>query len=214
MSQKAVNPDDKELIERCLKGDQSAFYILVERYHERSFWTAYKYVHKTEDAEDITQDAFLKAFNMLHRFDVERNFFTWLYRIVVNAAIDFLRRKSQQSAAPIDNLKEVLPDEKTKAPSFGLEQEERDKQVHKILEQMSEPYKSVLVLRELEGKSCKNIAEILDVPHATVRWRLHCARKIFKDMWTQQIDKSTNETITYDAENSNRRKNTTKNNKS
>ena len=189
MSRDASDISDKQVIESCLKGDQSSFYIMIDRYHERSFWTAYKYVHNTEDAEDITQDAFLKAFNMLARFDTERNFFTWLYRIVVNAAIDFLRRKSQHSGAPIDELGDILPDEKADSPSHKLEQEEMNVSVYKILEQMTEPYKSVLILRELEGKSSKEIGEILDVPHATVRWRLHHARKIFRDLWFQQVEK-------------------------
>jgi len=184
----SANTDDKNLIERCIKGDQDAFYDLVKKYHDRCFWTAYKFVHNSDDAEDIVQDAFLKTFKILYKFDTSRNFFTWLYRIVVNASIDFLRKRNQSANVNLDDLQEIIPDEQTDAPTEKVELDERSKWVYKIIDMMNEPYKSVLILRELENKSSKSISELLDIPHATVRWRLHHARKIFKDLWLQHYE--------------------------
>jgi len=180
---------DKMLIEKCINGDQTSFYVLVEKYHDRCFWTAYKFVHNQEDSQDIVQEAFLKAFKILYKFDTNRSFFTWLYRIVVNASIDFLRKKNQTSSVNIDELQEILADKNADPPSENIELEERSKWVYNILDMMPEPYKTVLVLRELDNKSSKDISDSLNIPHATVRWRLHHARKIFKELWTQYYDK-------------------------
>ena len=192
MSTNYAEITDKLLINHCIDGDQVAFHTLVQRYSERCYWTAYKYVHNVDDAEDITQDAFLKAFNMLRKFDTDRNFFTWLYKIIINTSIDFLRKKKQHFNTSIDEIHEIIPDERCFTPDYNIEQDEETSWVYRILHQIPEPYKAVLILREIEGKCSKDIGEILNVPHATVRWRLHHARKIFKDLWVQQYDKADN----------------------
>lgn len=182
-----VEPADSALVERCLNGDQHAYAELLARYRDRAFWTAYKFVNKQEDAADVVQEAFIKAFHMLDRFDRERAFFTWLYRIVVNVAIDHIRKRDARPAVALDDVGDFMPDEGADDPAETAARSETQSEVHNVLAMMPDTYRDVLTLAEIEGLSCKEIGEILDIPHATARWRLHHARKIFKDIWERRV---------------------------
>lgn len=175
--------DDTDLVQRALQGQSDAFSGLVARYHRKAFWIAYHVLGRMEDSRDVVQESFLRVHRSLEKFDFSRNFYTWFYRIVMNLAIDSLRKRRAsrtttgledrgwESEAPEDHGDEAA------------EQQETRKLVWRVLEHMDAKFKSVLVLRDIEGLSCREIAPILGVTHATVRWRLHRSRQIFRDHW-------------------------------
>lgn len=182
-----VEPADSVLVESCLAGDQQAYAVLLDRYRDRAFWTAYKFVNKQEDAADVVQEAFIKAFAMLERFDRDRAFFTWLYRIVVNVAIDHIRKRDARPAVALEDVGDYLPDAAIDDPLESASRNETQADVHRVLALLPDTYREVLTLSEIDGLSCKEIGEMLDIPHATARWRLHHARKIFKDIWERRV---------------------------
>ena len=166
----AVDITDVELVEQVLAGDDEAFGGIVARYHRRAFWIAFHVVGRVEDARDVAQEAFLRVYRSLQRFDFSRNFYTWFYRIVMNLAIDALRKRRSARATTLEGLAERLPaDEDTVAP---VEQKETRALVWSVLNKMDGKFKSVLVLRDIHGMSCREMAPILQVTHATVRSKL------------------------------------------
>lgn len=177
-------PTDAELIQRTLAGDRSSFEGVVRRYQDRAYWAAANLVGDPEEAKDIAQDAFLRAYRALARFDFRMSFYTWLYRIVVNLSIDHLRKRSRLRPVALDELDAGLADdvEQTR-PDGGMERREAMTQVRAVLDRLPEKYRTVMILRELNGMSCKEIAAIVRSTHSTVRWRLHMARKMFKNQW-------------------------------
>ena len=177
----APEVSDADLVHSTLDGEEDAFSALVARYQRKAFWIAFHVLGRVEDARDVTQEAFVRVFRSLHRFDFERNFYTWFYRIVMNLAIDQLRRAGTARAANLDDCAQFLEgDEDTTEPA---QTNETRGLVWQVLRSMDGKFKSVLVLRDIHGMSCREIAPILKVTHATVRWRLHRGRQIFKERW-------------------------------
>jgi RNA polymerase sigma-70 factor (ECF subfamily) len=182
---------DGEILRACQAGDDEAFGELVERYHARAYWVAFGLVGNQEEARDVTQDAFLRVYRALARFDFNQSFYTWLYRIVVNLAIDRLRKLSKARAVAIEDVGEPASDEVDTVPERGIESNETAREVREVLATLPEKYRTVMTLRELNGLSCKEIARIVGSSHATVRWRLHMARKFFKEAWERRERRST-----------------------
>ena len=112
------------------------------------------------------------------------NFYTWLYRIVTNLAIDHLRKLKKTRAVALIGLEDVITDPgEDQNPSSRMEKQDLKKTVRSMLDKLPEKYKAILVLRDIEGLSSKEIASVIGASHATVRWRLHTARKMFKEKW-------------------------------
>jgi RNA polymerase sigma-70 factor (ECF subfamily) len=186
---------DADLIRSCLAGGgqdrrassldagpaDDAFAILVERYQKRAFWIAFHVLGRVEESRDVAQDAFVRVYKNLDRFDFSRSFYTWLYRIVMNLAIDSLRKiQSQKSVAMEEGMDPPAVDG---VPSDPIEGAERKRLVHRVIAKLPPRFKTVLILRDIEGMSCKEIVPIMKISHATVRWRLHRARQMFKEHW-------------------------------
>lgn len=169
------------LIRRCQEGHEDAFRALVERYQRRVYWVAYGMVGSSQASEDIAQEAFVRVFRNLKRFDLQRNFYTWLYQIVVNLGIDHLRRAGRQKPVDFEQMG-GLADDRIDPADFSNRIELQGR-VKKVLDRLPPKYKAVLTLRDLHGLSCQEIAEILGCNHATARWRLHRARRLFKAIW-------------------------------
>jgi len=183
--------DDNEIIRLCQQGDQRAFTLLVDKYQDRVFWVAYNMLGNAEEAKDVVQDAFVRVFRALDRFDFNMNFYTWFYRIVSNLAIDQLRKLKRKRPVSIEELGDQTDHlHESRKPSAKLEEDELKEGVRAILDELPPHYKIVLVLRDLEGLSCKEIAAVTDTSHPTVRWRLHTARKLFKEKWIRQENRS------------------------
>jgi RNA polymerase sigma-70 factor (ECF subfamily) len=187
------NRDDHELIRACLEGNRESFAALVKRHEQRAFWAAYRVLGDAEASRDVAQEAFLRVWRALERFDFSMAFSTWLYRITINLAIDHLRRNKRHKGVDIDPFREALADETSEpAPHVAQDRSEMTRQVRSVLETLDEKYRTVLALRDLEGLSAKQISDITGIAHATVRWRLHVARKQFRESWNRLESRATN----------------------
>jgi len=184
----APTRDDHEIIRACLEGSQEAFAALVKRYEQRSFWAAYKVLGDSDAARDVAQEAFVRVWRALDRFDFSMSFSTWLYRITVNLAIDHLRRNRRHKGADLDLFRESIPDERDVVePGVDSDRITLAQKVRRVLDSLNEKYRTVIALRDLEGLSSKQIADITGITHPTVRWRLHVARKQFREAWDRLL---------------------------
>ena len=177
------------LIRGALQGDEQAFHDLVTAHERRAWRVARNLVPSAEDASDLVQEAFLRVFRNLERFDFKHDFSTWLYRIVTNLAIDHLRKRrpAVSTSASCEEEPELdLEDEHAEAPSRRMERDETSDEVRACIEALAPHFRTVLMLRELEGLPCTEIAEIVGATHVTVRWRLHRGRKLFQDEWERR----------------------------
>jgi RNA polymerase sigma-70 factor (ECF subfamily) len=174
--------DDAPLIAATLAGDSAAFGALVGLYQDRLYNSLLRVVGSADDAADIVQDAFVQAFVKLDTFRGSSAFYTWLYRIAFNLAMSHARRERKTTS--LDGMKMFggsEPVDGQPAPETTLEQRERAAMVHAALAQLSTEYRTILVLREIDGCQYEEIAEILDVPVGTVRSRLFRARLALRD---------------------------------
>jgi RNA polymerase sigma-70 factor (ECF subfamily) len=172
--------DDHCLIAACLAGQTEAFGSLVRRYQDRLYPTVLRLTGSADDAHDLLQDAFLRAYQKLATFHGESSFYTWIYRITVNLALTG-RRKKQRSMWRLfeDRGKEGVdpPDDPTQTdPSLPLERAERDGLIQAALNALAPDHRAVVVLKDLDGLRYEEIAATLDIPVGTVRSRLHRAR--------------------------------------
>jgi len=180
-----VNPDDRELISQCLAGRTEAFGKLVLRYQNRLFRTLVNMLGSHEDARDITQDAFVLAFQKLSTFRGDSAFYSWLFRIAFNASVSH-KRKRRHSTTSIEAAREQAgiepPDNRSEGqPSHALEVQERQVLVRKALAELPDDYRTVLVLKEMEDRKYEEIAEIVGCPIGTVRSRIHRARQELRE---------------------------------
>jgi RNA polymerase sigma-70 factor, ECF subfamily len=187
MSEPAVN-DDAQLIDQTLQGRPAAFGQLVRKYQDRLYNTVVHAVGNAEDARDVVQDSFVQAFLKLDSFHRNSAFFTWLYRIAFNlAATQRRRRRPVGSVEQIRQAGGEDPVDREPAPQQRLELEERQRQVREAIAQLSDEYRSVLVLREIDGCCYETIAEVLELPVGTVRSRLHRARLQLREQLKQVL---------------------------
>ncbi|QDU67338.1 RNA polymerase sigma factor [Engelhardtia mirabilis] len=183
-------PSDHDLIRAAQRGEEDAFALLVQRHQGRAYRLARQMVPSSDDAQDLAQEAFLRVFRSLERFNFDHDFTTWLYRIVTNLAIDHLRKRRPTvrtgGGEDGEELGLELVDEEGERPSDRLEVEETGERVRACIEALPSHFSAVLALRELEGLPCTEIARIVDATHVTVRWRLHRARKLFQEEWERR----------------------------
>lgn len=175
------DPQEVALIQRCQGGDTESFRQLMDRYQRRTYWIAHNMLGSYEQAQDVSQEAFVRVYRNLGRFDTKKNFYTWLYQIVVNLCIDHLRKVSHGRPVDIEGIGDV-PDP-GRDPHEATGRTELRRRVHQALDRLPPKYKAVLTLRDIQGFSCEEIAEIAGCTNATVRWRLHRARRLFKAVW-------------------------------
>lgn len=177
---------DTELVAKASAGDKEAYRSLVEKYQQRVFAIAFDVVRSREDAEDIAQETFVKAYLSLPDFKGESSFYTWLYRIAYNMAIDFKRRVIRRGGAPVEfdeaRVDAVAEGGGAVQNRFGSPQElmlrkEESQQIQKVLAEISPEHRTVITLREIEGLSYEEIADVVGVSKGTVMSRLHYARK-------------------------------------
>ena len=180
-----------DLVKRCQAGNAEAFDELVVRYRTRVFGMIYNMVHSEQDAWDLAQDSFLKAWKSIKRFRGQSSFYTWIYRIVMNVTIDWLRKKQVKAGgAEFDDaiqLKEVDPASKTvpkpdALPSENLEQREIRAEIDKAITQLSPEHRAVILMKEIDGMQYHEIAEALGCSIGTVMSRLFYARKKLQNL--------------------------------
>ena len=170
---------DGELIARARRGETEAFRHLVGRHSKKAYWTAYNILRAHEDSQDVAQEAFIRVYRFMDRYDPAQKFTTWLYQIVVNLSIDAMRRR--RGHARLENVPDAASDRP--GPSQEVERDERRERVREVLASLPDQYRIILALRDIEGLPSREVAAILQMNHATVRWRLHRARSLFKETW-------------------------------
>jgi len=184
VSQKPVaSADDRELVRRAQGDDKEAFEELMRRHQHRVFAVAGGILRKREDVEDIAQQAFVKAYFSLKRFDQRSAFSTWLYKITVNECWDMLRKKKVRPLVYESDLSEeqarqvTASEEKVHAGPDVSDRLEAREQVNRLLDVLDERDRWMLILKEVEGFSIEEIAEILGLNANTVKVRLFRARR-------------------------------------
>lgn len=187
-------PTDEALVELAQRGDRDAFRVLVERYQDRVCAIAYGVIRNREDARDIAQEAFVKAYLGLKNFSGNSSFYTWLYRITVNMAIDFRRKKGRRGGEHLELKPELITDSSASeamdsftgsAPQSAeriIERKQLRGKIGKAMESLSEPHRAVVTLREIDGMSYDEIAQVIGVTKGTVMSRLHYARKALQEL--------------------------------
>ncbi len=174
--------ETKRIIERIRSGDEIAFNDLIERYKRQVAAIAFRMVGDYDEAEDIAQLVFVKTSKNLNKFDISKKFSTWLYRITVNASIDFMRKYRRHKHELLDNYSESLENEDDN-PEQILNRKQLRNVILKAAEALNEKQKAAFILRDLEGHQIDEVSEIMDMPEATVRWYLHRARiKLRKEL--------------------------------
>jgi RNA polymerase sigma-70 factor (ECF subfamily) len=186
--------DDHTIVEACRAGQTEAFGALVLRYQERLYQTLLRLCGSSEDARDVLQDTFLRAYEKLDQFQGESSFYTWVYRIGVNLALSGHRRRRSRVSLrrvgePDGGGYDEAADESPEAdPTCHLERAEREQIVESALSQLGPEHRAVVVLKDFDGRRYEEIGAILNVPVGTVRSRLHRARCELRDRLRCLID--------------------------
>jgi RNA polymerase sigma-70 factor (ECF subfamily) len=180
--------EDEALVERAKTGDRAAFQALFQKYHRRVYAVALGVVKRPEDAMDVVQDAFIKVHKHLGTFQGASSFYTWLYRIVMNLGIDHVRRSRKVvewgDDVPLDQAVgdgSMVPKVSDANPSRTLVRRELSDKIRQALETLPEYHRAVILLREVEGMSYEEIADVLEVPKGTIMSRLFHARRKMQD---------------------------------
>ncbi len=180
--------DDRDLVRRVQAGDPAAFRTLFERYHRRAYAVAFGVVKSKQDALDVVQDAFVKVHRHIGKFEGQSSFYTWLYRIVMNLSIDHVRRRRNAKGLEYDDRigrgddeiagdGALLPRILDANPGKTVIRRELVERIQSALDELPEYHRAVILLREVEGLSYEEMAEVLEVPKGTIMSRLFHARK-------------------------------------
>lgn len=183
MVEKNAQASDQQLVVRVQKGDKAAFDLLVLKYQSKVFAIVSRFIRDQDEVADVSQEAFIKAYRALANFRGESQFYTWLYRIAVNTAKNYLVAKSRRPpAADVDvadaeyySGSEYLKDLGT--PESHLLRDELESLISKVIAELPEDLRTAVSLREYEGMSYEEIADIMDCPVGTIRSRIFRARE-------------------------------------
>ena len=187
---------EKSLINLVKKGDKKAYEVLVLQYQDRLVFSVYKFLKDYELSQDIAQEAFVKAFKNIEKFRGDSSFYTWIYRIAINTAKNFLSTKSRRSEVYDDEIMELKLSESaatSENPENILEAEELRSIMMDAIQGLPDDIRSTLSLREFDGLSYEQIAEVQNCPIGTVRSRIHKGREIL-DKTFSKYNKSNLET--------------------
>lgn len=181
--------EDSELVDRARDGDHDAFRMLFQRYHRRAYSLAYGVLHNQDDALDVVQEGFIKAHRYLDRFEGASSFYTWLYRIVMNLSIDHIRKRKRARHVDFNDAlahgdedpnfgnEALLPRILGQNPGKSLVRKEMRAQIGEALAELSDNHRAVLVMREIEGLSYEQMAQVMECSKGTIMSRLFHARK-------------------------------------
>jgi RNA polymerase sigma-70 factor (ECF subfamily) len=187
---------ETDIVRKAKKGDKEAFSELVTIYSERIYNLALRILRNREDAEDVLQETFLTVLQKLNTFDGRSNFFTWIYRIATNASLMKLRKKRLVFAELPENPDlgprhdERIMVDWSQDPSFNIQNEEIKKIIDTAINQLSEIYRTVFILRDIEQLSIKETSKILNISEENVKIRLKRARMFLRDKISQYYEGS------------------------
>ncbi len=191
-------PSDLEAVSRAAEGDHEAFRVLVERYQGRAYGLALRVMRDEEQAKDVVQEAFLKAYRSLDRFEGRSSFYTWFYRVVMNLCIDAKRRQppgrmvewdeGHALETPVGSGLDAVDPARQQAsgPAGDLERAELRETIRCAIEELPDDARQTLLLREVDGLSYSEIAKSLGIPKGTVMSRLHHARRRLRALLSEQ----------------------------
>lgn len=172
-------PDDAAVIRRCLEGDSNAFGILIDRYQKTLFNTALRMTGDTEEAADISQEAFVKAYQRLREYRPEHKFFSWIYRILVNDTLNRLKQRSKTQTIETEfTSDDRLPDEQFDA-------KRQSSRIESALRELAFDQRIVIVLRYFNDMTYQEMSAILSLPEKTVKSRLYSARQNLASLLTR-----------------------------
>lgn len=194
--------DDRELVRSAQRGDRDAFRTLFERYHRRAYALAQGVVRNPDDALDVVQDAFIKAHKYLDSFEGSSSFYTWLYRIVMNLAIDHLRKHRRQAPVELDETRIASEDDDPLLPRIlggnpgrALVDKQIRARIDQALDELSDNHRAVLIMREFEGLSYEDMAQAMGCSKGTIMSRLFHARRNMQKRLLDLIDHPSAELI-------------------
>lgn len=183
--------DDSEdilLVKKVKKGDKDAFCRLVEKYKERVYFIAYRMTNSHADADDLSQDAFVKAYESMSCFRENSSFFTWLYRISINVTINHLNKiKRKKTLSPVALDENIYIADSSGSPDEAVQRRQLHEEITKAINSLPAKEKAVVELAILEGLPHKQIARILGCMEKTVSWRLFQARKKLKGKLSSSV---------------------------
>lgn len=178
---------DLEIVKRVQAGDVAAFDVLIRKYRERVFGVVYNLTSNREDAADLVQDAFIKAFQSINRFQGQSSFFTWLYKIAVNTTLSHLRKNRLRTFFSIEKVQEDGTSSEILNQLTDTTGADRDAYLRELQEKLNEAmqklsikHRTVITLFEIDGLSHAEIAEVMDCSEGTVRSRLHYAKQFLQ----------------------------------
>jgi RNA polymerase sigma-70 factor (ECF subfamily) len=171
-----ADPDEKKLLAKAKNGDAEAFGKLVQRYQRRVYTVIYRFVRNHTDADDLAQDAFIRAFKAIDRFDLRYPFSPWMYKIAINLTLNHLKKRKLKM---VDIDLERRPSHGN--PESVMHQDQTRRKVHQAIAKLPPKLRQVLVLRVYEDWPYAQIAEVLEIPIGTVMSRLSRARKALKE---------------------------------
>jgi len=179
-------PDD-ELVRRVQAGNAEAFEELVRRYERRVYNICYRLMGNESDASEALQDAFLRAYRFINKFEFKSSFFTWLYRIATNVSLSKLRKRDRLKTVSLDEPVNADGDLRFEVPDYKYSPEEMAKQrilrdaLRDAVSKLPEDYRSVVVLRDLEGLTNDEVGKVLNLSVAAVKSRLHRGRLALRE---------------------------------
>ena len=183
LNPEVVDPSDRDLVVRARARDMAAYDELIRRYQRKIYQLVYNMTSNREDAEDLTQDVFVKAYSALEHFKGDSSFYTWVYRIAVNRTINYLKKRRRNAALSLDDMDQAVerdPDyvelRSRESPVRDATLSELQKKLNEALQTLSEKHRTVVVLHDIQGIQDDEIGRMLGCSEVTGRWRLVDAR--------------------------------------
>ena len=184
--------EDSHLVRRCLKNDQKAFAQLLEKYRRPVYGIVRRMIPNDEEARDLAQEAFIRAFRNLDKFDPNRSFSSWLFRIATNLCIDTYRRRKLDTVPMVHAGRDGEDERSWDAtdegpnPADRFSDRERARKLLEVIQSLPPMYRAVILLRHQEDLSYDEIAETLELPLGTIKARIHRAHRLLKEKLTRQ----------------------------
>jgi RNA polymerase sigma-70 factor (ECF subfamily) len=178
---------ERDLLDRARQGDAAAFREIVETYTPRVYSLVRSLVRQDSEAEDVAQEVFFKVHAKLDSFREDSSFFTWLYRVAFNTATDHLKKRRQERSIQLEDLSRLPVEDSADSPAENLSRKDLRAEVRQAMARLPEKFRTILVLRELEGLAYEDLATVLKISKGTVESRLFRARERLRKLLEPEL---------------------------